>query len=481
MTWRVPVARAVDALTRGFAALPRPAAIVLRWLPPVLFSLAWMRWAMRVVRQQELEIRPLGALAYATFVQLADAWSEGNGWVQTVHRGYAQDWRWGGHYAPVLFVSSWIAGLGESPWALARVQAGAVSLGILGAWALGRAEAGWAGAVAAATMYACSGTVMVMALADYQDLVFTVPLLPAAVWAARHATPTVFVLLSAMLGACREEALVLLPLVGLAGGLRRALMGGGVAAVMLALWLSLGPSPYPNPLTDIVRAHLFGPAQPPPGAPPPGGAGAGLRLEPDLWRQFASTGFPWLFAAPVVALPAVPVAIFHAADPTGTTGIDSPAVHHLAPFVGATLAAGMVGACTLVRAAGRGGWAVTAAVVGLSVAQLAAWQGPLHAHAVRTRGAPPHPAWELLAQIPDGAAVLVSESIAPAGARRLRVVTADSIGDHVPVAAVRWAVVDDPSLAGTEVAVRSGWRLLRDPAPRARAAQPAVGTVNARQ
>ncbi|MFN7146570.1 MAG: DUF2079 domain-containing protein, partial [Myxococcota bacterium] len=205
-----------------------PAALVA--LVPAAAVAGWTAWVLRQVDAIEREIKPLGGLAYATFVQLAHNWAAGAGWVQTVHRGYAEDWRWGGHYAPVLFASSWLASFSDSPWALARVQVVAVGLGGLAAWKLGRAEAGLLGGAVGLALYLGSGPAVLLALADYQDLVFVLPLLPLAVWAARHATAPVFVLAAAALGAAREEALLLLPIVGLAGGAPHTLPGAAVTA-----------------------------------------------------------------------------------------------------------------------------------------------------------------------------------------------------------------------------------------------------------
>lgn len=416
---------------------------------PVVATAAWIRWALGAIAAQEREIRPLSGLAYATFVQLAHSWGEGLGWRQTVHVGYAEDWRWGGHYTPLLFVAAKLASLSDSPWALARVQAVAVGLGCLAAWKLGRDEARWPGAVAGLAMYALSGPVALLALADYQDLVLTVPLTVLAVWAARHARPAVFVVCAALLGATREEALVLLPLVGLSGGLPRALLGAAVSAAYLLVYRGLGPPPYPNPLLDIA-GWMAGPAHPPP--------------VPNwhLYGVMSAPAWPWLLLAPVTALGTVPVAYFHASDPTGVGGIASPAIHHLAPLTAVAIAAGIVGACRPMRL-GRAAAVATLGVVlvasGLSVH---GWSTPLRTYGVRVRGTGEHPAWGLLARVPSDDAIFVPEEVAPAAARRARVVTRDSLGDRVPATQVRWAL-DDGRLQGDVVAEDRGWRLLSDP------------------
>ncbi len=422
-------------------------------LVPVAAVAAWTTWVLRQVDAIERSIRPLGGLAYATFVQLAHNWSTGAGWVQTVHRGYAEDWRWGGHYAPVLFVSSGLASLGDSPWDLARVQVVAVGLGGLGAWRLGRAEAGLLGGAVGLALYLGSGPVTLLALADYQDLVFVVPLLPLAVWAARHASAPVFVVTAAALGCAREEALLLLPIVGLSGGLSRALLGAVVTAAYLGFYRSLGPPPYPNPLGDILGFQVARAREV--------GAGALVSLSPNLYGAMAGAGWPWLLLAPVVALPAAAVALFHAQDPTGVGSIGSPAIHHLAPLTAASIAAGIVGACRVLRLGRVPAVLLLLGVAGATWASWSSWQRPLRDAALRGQGTA-HPAWALLAEADPDAAILVPEAVAPAAARRRSVVTLDSLGDRVPAGAVKLAL-DDGRLQGTIVAERGGWRLLRDP------------------
>lgn len=453
-----------------------PAALVA--LIPVAAVAAWTAWVLRQVDAIERAIKPLGGLAYATFVQLAHNWAEGAGWVQTVHRGYAEDWRWGGHYAPVLFVSSWLASFSDSPWALARVQVVAVGLGGLAAWKLGRAEAGLPGGAVGLALYLGSGPAVLLALADYQDLVFVVPLLPLTVWAARHASAPVFVACAAALGAAREEALLLLPVVGLAGGVPRALVGAAVTGVYLALYRSLGAPPYPNPLGDILGFQVSRAREV--------GTGALVSLSPNLYGAMAGAGWPWLVLAPIVALPAAAVALFHAQDPTAVATVGSPAIHHLAPLAAAAIAAGIVGACRLMRL-GRVATAITlAGVAAATFHSWSAWQAPLLEHALRGGRGEAHPAWALLDKADPAAPILVPEALAPAAARRRYAVTRDSLGDRVQAADIRYALDDGGIRGGTVVAQEGRWRLVEDPPivatqPAHGAAAPTPGTVLGRQ
>lgn len=428
----------------GYAVALLPAAVVT----------AWTTWCLARVDAIERELRPLGGLAYATFVQLAHDWSTGVGWIQTVHRGYAEDWRWGGHYTPLFFVTAWLSSLSESPWALARVQVVAVGLGGLAAWKLGRAEAGLGGGLLGLALYFGSAPVTVLALADYQDLVLVLPTLILAVWAARHASAIGFVAAAALLGATREEALLLLPLVGLAGGVNRGVLGAAVTGAYLLVYRAMGPTPYPNPLADIL---LFQVGQ---------ARGFGLAalhgFSPNLYGTMSGAAWPWLALAPGAALPAFAVATFHAQDPTGVGSVASPAIHHLTPLTAAAIAAGIVGACRLVRIGRVAAVVTTLAVAAGTWGAWVRWEPALLQYGLRTSGAEEHPAWALLADVPADAVVLVPADLAPVAARRRWVVTLDSLGDRVRPDQVGLAL-DDGSLQGTVVAERGRWRLLRDP------------------
>jgi hypothetical protein len=437
-------------------------------LVPLAVATAWTTWCLAHVDAIEREVRPLGGLAYATFVQLAHDWSSGVGWIQTVHRGYAEEWRWGGHYTPLFFVTAWLSSFSESPWALARVQVVAVGLGGLAAWKLGRAEAGIGGGIVGLALYFGSAPVTLLALADYQDLVLVLPTLLLAVWAARHASPIGFLAAAALLGATREEALLLVPLVGLSGGVNRGVLGAVVTGAYLLLYRSLGPPPYPNPLADILlfqvhQARSFG-------------VHALGSLSPNLYGAMSGAAWPWLALAPVTALPAMAVAAFHAQDPTAVGTVSSPAIHHLAPLTAAAIAAGIVGAGRLIRIGRAAALVTMLAVAAVSWSAWVRWEPTFVQYGLRVQGSGEHPAWALLLDLPPDVAVLVPDDIAPVAARRRWVVTLDSLGDRVRPANVRYAL-DDGKLEGTILSERGGWRLLRDPVlPAAREEHGTPGT-----
>lgn len=438
------------------ASVRRPREILettLAVAPPFVVAAGWIRWALHVVDLQERAIRPLSGLAYATFVQLVWSHNHGLGWVQTVHRGYADDWRWGGHYTPILFLTGWLSSFSTSPWGLARVQVVAVGLGCFSAWLLGFAEARLLGGLAALLIYAGSGGVAQIALADYQDFAFCIPLFPLVVWAARHRSLPEFLFAAVALGSTREELVVLLPLVGLSGGWRRAVWGLGVALGYGAVYQSLGAPPYPNPLSSITEWQASRGLDDP---------SRFVGIDWNLYGTVASAGWPWLLAAPLTALPGLPVILFHHQDPTSVKSVVSPAVHHFSPLVGAAVAAGIVGAARVMRLDRWLAVGVLVAVAGTTAWSFRSWDTPLRTYGLRVQRAEESPAWQLLAQVPDDAVLLVPDALAPAAAMRRNVVTPDSVGDRIPASLVDWAI-DDGRYTGEVVATSGRWRLLHHP------------------
>jgi glycosyltransferase involved in cell wall biosynthesis len=428
---------------------------------PLVATGGFLRWALSCIDRHEQSIQPLGGLAYATFVQLCHNWSDGFGWMQSVHRGYANEWRWGGHYTPLLFVTAWLSSFSSSPWALARVQACAVALGLFGAWKLGKAEAKLAGGLAGLTIYGASGAVALLALADYQDLILLVPITPLLVWAARHARIPVFLACAALYCATREEAILLLPFVALSGGIRRALLSLVVSAAYLGVYSRLPPPQYPNPLHDILAWHVGSLSRPHAGLPP---------IDWNFYGTMASAGWPWLALAPEVSLAGAPVLLFHLLDPTSVASVSSPAIHHLSPFVGVAIAAGIVGVGRVMRRGRAWAWGALVAVIVASAWQRHNWEWALGKYGVRGVDAV-HPAWALLEKVPTNAVLVVPEAIAPAAARRRWVVTPDSIGDRVQADRIEYAV-DDGSWEGEVVATNGSWRLLRNPVVPTRSEHP---------
>jgi len=436
---------------------------------PVAVAWAWTLWALRAVAGHERAIAAAHGLAYATFVQVCHGWAQGWGWHQTVHFAYRTIWAWGGHYGPVIFASAWLASGSDSAWALARIQAVAVSLGCLAAWQLGLAEARLPGAIAGLALYACSGLIALLALQDYQDLVLGLPLLLVAVHAARHRGPLGFLLAGAALCCVREEYAFLLPLVGLAGGVHRLWL----AAALAAAWLGLlaGVSDFASakiPVFDLLEIT----------------GRRGWRL-PDLgavdlafYRDLCGPSFPWLLLSPVLGLGVAGIALFqHLQGAAGITGPDFVFPHHYAPLAGLACAAAIVGVGRLMRAHRWLAVPVLLAVVGLSAWSFVGWVPRIASQGIRVTSSARHPAWALIARIPDDAVLLVPSEIAPAVFLRRRVATENSLDDRIDGCDVQ-LVLDDGRLAGRRtsagrtlhpggaILARSGaWHLARIEAP----------------
>ncbi len=431
---------------------------------PLVVCVGWTRALLALVDAHERSIAPMGSLAYATFAQLADSFAEGRGWVQTVHRGYAQSWTWGGHYTPLYLISAKLSGLSTSPWALARLQVGAVGLGVLAAARLGWAEGRLAGLVAGLVLYASSTPIMVMALADYQDLVLVIPALPLAVWGARHGRGWQAALCLLLLGATREEALLLLPAVGLTGGLGRGLLGAAVAAGLIGLYQSMGPPLYDTPLVSILEFE---------GRVPLGHALRAAQVPWDMHAFLAGPALPLLFLGPELAAAAAPIAWFHALDPASVRNLHNPSVHHLAPMVAVLTTAAVLGAGRACRLGRLAGLVVVLAAGGLAWRAHEAWRPLWQDLAVRARPADRdrerHRLWDLLAQVPEDDVLYIDHLIVAAAARRPYVVTRDSEDDPQAVAAlggrpVAWALVPGP-FVGEAVGSAAGHTLYKiDPA-----------------
>ncbi|MEN9786306.1 MAG: hypothetical protein RLZZ299_1570 [Pseudomonadota bacterium] len=428
----------------------------------VVAVLAWVAQLWQVTAWQSRAGAPLGSLAYGTFVQLAWNWRHAGAWTQTLHHGYAEDWRWGGHYAGWWPLVAWFAGGFEAPWALARVQVALVGLGALGAAWLGWREARVAGALACSVLVLASAGVTIQALADYQDLVLVIP---ASLWlaaAARHAGWPGFVAAAVACALTREEALVLVPLVAAVGGARRALAGLGVSAAVAAAWTALGPPPYPNPLVDQVAFLWRDGLRALPGRIAVEGFSW---VDPAFFLQWADASLPWLLLAPEAWVAALPTVVFHALAPTATGGVASPWVHHFAPLVAACTVGGVVGLARVLSRFPRAAPWIAAAALAWSGARAWAWKDTVARVAVRVPVAEEHPAWALLAGVPRADVLWVPDEIAALAATRPRVVTADSVGERIPAGDVAWAVARAGTVTGGEVrAARGGWVLVADPA-----------------
>ncbi len=429
------------------SSLARLLGHALVWLPPLLVCLLWTVLATSLVDAREQAIEPVTGGGLAPFVQLAWAWNAGLGWVQTVRWESVQAWWWDQHWGPLFVPIAWLSGLSDSPWALPRLQVLLVGLGSLGAWWLGWAEARLWGGWAALLLYASSAPLLLIATADFQLLALTIPLLPVAVWAARHASLPVFAAALLPLAAVREEALLLLPIVGLCGGLHRALLGAGVAggwALLLHAWAGFftGRSALALVLSESWRQ-------------------ASPALLPGIdWAHYAGFcggALPWMPGAPALALGAWAVAAFQYLP--GTELISNPGwrfVHHLAPLVGLSLCAAILTVGRLMRALPWGRPLLLLAVGASCAVALARVERPMAEPLHLEPPVEPHPAWALLDQVPDDAVLLVPHRVAPAAARRRWLVMPQSLGYHIQPEQVTH-LLDDGASIQRELRPQQSW------------------------
>jgi hypothetical protein len=377
-----------------------------------------------------------------------------------VHRGYASEWRWGGHYTPIFFFTAWLSQFSASAWALARIQVVIVGLGVYSSALLGWAEGRLWGLLAGLLLYAGSAPIILMALADYQDLVLLLPMLPLGFWAARHGGPLAFLLVALLMGTTREEALLLLPFIGLAGGVGPAMLGSLVMMAYFAVYKAMGPPGYPNPLYDILTGQIE--------------RGDAIRASWSSfpWSMHAFLGgpsVPWFGLAPAVALPALPVIVFHGVDPLSVRDLSNPSIHHLAPLVGLLTSAAVVGVARLSRAGRRMAGPLLVVIALVAGASWSQWQSRLSEAGLRTRREDNRAVWSLIHQVPEEDVLLVDQPLVAAVARRRYVLTQDSLTDpdvarRIGDRPIRWAILRAPT-SGVGVAQAGGYALFKDPPP----------------
>ncbi|MFH1469777.1 MAG: DUF2079 domain-containing protein [Pseudomonadota bacterium] len=372
-------------------------------------------------------LRTVEPYGMAVHEQLLYNFSHGQGFTQTIHRGYAEGWMWSGHKAGTLPLVGLLYGLLPTPFWLMTLMVGGVALGALPAAALGRhALRHPAGLGVGALLYLGCPAVLATALQDYQDLVFALPLFMLLLWVLRTRRHPAWVALAA-LAAClpREECI---PVVAAAavvtfdptweGARRRWLRNLAVAAGVAALYgavLAVGfpadNSGYDVPMTTAVGG-LFDPEQ--------------------IHRLF---GLPWFWdfyalawapvgvvglLAPLTSLPGMALVLLHMTIPYGL-GVDRAwgrHVHHLAPALPFLVAAAILGLGRLWRwlhherlgAAGRTlRWALVASLLLVGLGYDLAWARAFNLVLSPWPRLPTvwHPAWSLLQPLPPEAVPIV--------------------------------------------------------------------------
>ena len=460
-------------------------------------AVGWWATAVSTSMARIAAMQPVEAYAFAVYHQIVHNLSMHGVFEQTIHQGYDDTWTWSGHRAPALFTTAALYRLDGGAFGLARVQILQVLSGVVPAALLGRrAVDGHAGgALLGAGLYLLTPAVLAMSLQDYQDLVLAVPFL-LFLAAALRARAWGWVLPGVALALLpREEtvplvlamAVVVVPWARGARGRRRVrwrrwglnlVLAGGLAgayAIGVQAAFPATETAYQMPLASAVGGM--------------GGDQGVIFLDGWPFAQRFYRDLLWPtgglgLLAPLVALPGAALTLFHMAIPGGH-GIDRSwggHCHHLAPAVPFLVLASIDGAGRLVRALLRapgGRWVrralVGAALVGLSVGVSAGARGFAARQNVRLALLPlnptwVHPAWDLIAALPEDAVPAVPKDLAPAVADRRVAYTIDgSLSNKAPEAglgAATHALVDTRQ-EGVEARVTAmrGARLLSADGP----------------
>ena len=156
--------------------LPGILTLVMLWC---FWSVAYSTSISRIASLQTIE-----SYAFAVQEQLLRNFADQGSFSQSIHTGYDNNWTWSGHRALTLPVVGWVYGLNPSPSWLSSILILSVMLGAFPAGALGyRYSQSSAGFIWGVFVYLISPAVMALSLQDYQDLVFAVPALVFAIWA----------------------------------------------------------------------------------------------------------------------------------------------------------------------------------------------------------------------------------------------------------------------------------------------------------
>ncbi len=332
-----------------------PAALL---LPGVLLffstavSTAWARIAA---------LRTVEPYAFAVYQQLMANFAATGRFSQTIHKGYDDCWAWSGHRSVTFLGSAYLYGLNPGPVWLAGIQIVAVALGVIPAAMLGkRALGGNWGLALGGWLYLLSPPVMALALQDYQDLVFALPLLMWTLWAMRaRALP--WVALGALLGCMpREECIPLVVACAMvtidprwerpwrrwARNVLVTLLVAGTWAAVLLLFFPVASNAHDVPLVEQLRSLL---------AAIQGSPGQlrlwGLPYLQDFYELvWAPVGLLALLS-PLTALPGLALLLLHMTIPHNH-GVDrfwGAHAHHMATVLPFVLAATIMGAGRLIR------------------------------------------------------------------------------------------------------------------------------------
>ena len=370
---------------------------------------------------------------FHTFFQVAWNFQDSGIFRQTVHVGYADSWLWGGHYTLTFLLASKLLQLHPTPGFLNALQLAAVCSSIPAGLLLGRNEGRHAtgGLLGILAVVGCP-PLLVVTLADYQDLVFCIPALLWATVFVRKGWLWAALIACGSLAACREECLLLVPLVGLTvprSWSQRLLWAGattlaGAAVLGLEVWFAGDMARYHSPITVVGPGSM---QSLPHMVQLPGWLSHSL---PTYWRALEPLGV-LLLLSPLHLLGVLGISAFHLGDFYHATDWDSTLVHHFAPLVALVCAGVVIGGGRVLRwvlGLGRLGpplaWLLIGSVLagsawrvaGWRVFRGAAWHAPITGKP--SASITPHPAWLLASNLPADASVVADTRLVLAIADR---------------------------------------------------------------
>jgi len=399
------------------------------WFWGTAVSTAWARLAA---------LQTIEPYAFSVHEQLLYNFSQEGRFFQTIHKGYDDNWTWSGHRALTLPLTGWLYGQSPHPLWLAQIQLTTVLLGAIPAALLGRRAAGsgvglaWGGLA-----YLLMPPTMALALQDYQDLIYALPFLVFAIWAAGSGKWWLGILGPIVAMAPREECIpmavaiaILAPPWGKDGRPASKLWLLNVAAAVL---LAVGYTVGAERLFPLAEGHDM------PLSNALGTVLSGAPIFVEGWVAIdAFYALLWVplgglaLLAPELVLPAVGLIAMHMTVPYGH-GVDRTwggHCHHMAPAAGFLFSAIAVGGGRLLRQARRlplPGWGQQAAMAAVA-AGLLGWTGShwqswadTYNLVVSWKAERPvwrHPAWALVHQLPDDAIPIASRQVSIAISNR---------------------------------------------------------------
>jgi len=414
-----------------------------RWSSVVLVAVCAVIWWSTTVSTADARLAALLTVepyTFATHEQLVFNFSRYGEFFQTIHRGYTDELTWSGHRAFTLPLVAWIYGLHPSPAWLWRIQIATVLLGVIPAMIIGRRalNSAW-GLAMGGLIYLATPTVMIMALQDYQDMVFALPFLMGTFMCMSDRRAWVVAAGAVLAVLPREECVPLMLLIALvvwpprdpqtlrrpwSRWVRNMGIALGIAGLYAGVHQAFPVGPGERDLPASILWRLMGEGK------------TGIPLEGYLYLQdfyplmLAPLGWlAWL--SPLPLLGGLGVIFAHMTMPSdfGVQRHWAGHVHHLAPAVAFVVVASIQGVAVLIRAVQRlrsrraarwGGGLVVIALATAILIQGGAWAKTQKVILTLLPRAPvwTHPVWELASHIPADAIPIASRSVVTAVSAR---------------------------------------------------------------